>query len=1520
MKYSNYIGLQYKNNGRTESGIDCWGLVRLFYKQELNIDLPSYGTEYFGPEDSGLSNLIQDNKIAWTKIEIPAPGCVVLFNILGEPVHVGIYLGDNKFLHARSGQDSAIESLDSHKWSKRVEGFYIYTNSDELVDVTGAPHPFKTAVYRDVLLPGTSVEDISQYIKQKFSLSDNLYEKLVVLVDGVPIPKQDWSSTVLISGQQVSYKTVAEGRGTLRLLLTLVVAFVAWQFAPQLGAYLQGGGATAATVAKGYVAVASLAINFAGSLLINAIAPIVPPSAGKDPGSTAPINGFSGASNQANRFGAIPVVLGKVRTTAMLGAVPYIETLTDTNLLHLSLVWGFGPLKIDDIRVGAKSISELWGSSDTVPQQLPVPTTISGYYDDDVDSFDKLYPADVEQKFPNIELVNNPIDGNPPAIIDLEDFAEEIDIALTFPEGMRAINIRNGDVTEATSGIEITIKKQGDPTWSQVPTYFLGNYSSPTPFSQAYTTILANPPLYYIPNSYYGEETSAAFQTFQWHIVSMEPGGGISVRSGVVTDNKYGEPSAWLLQQIKDGSYGYFTGTDGTLTRLPQIPNGSLKIYTICIQSASNSSGYLPEETVSHLSAYQSQGLALTTSLSYAKTAGGAIIYSNDDTPVPIINGTTINISAGRIVPTGSNDPVPGQLQTIFTSRQFAGATTSGAVFSGGWSQFLKDYYVWDASQGSTFDKTAQVVFPYRGYYEITASTDDEGTVLIDGATILNVPRDGWRSTVKNWYYSDGENVTRSVRLRVLDTGGARGGALTITYTANAGMNILGSSGTTIVFGADGLMSKRRDAFNYVYKLRGLPRAKYQVRVRRTNENRTELEGDQDNRYYTKTILQSVTGYNKQELNSQNQLVPIRVVKNPPRASLARTYIRVQSTNKVNGTIEGVNALVQTIAHDWDRKTQSWNAQRVTNNPASLFLYVLMHPANAYRLSDRITNIGDYVDLNALAAWHEYCQPTVLSNGEYVRDNTKPWLSYNNIVTNVTSVLDILREIAAAGKASPNYVDGKWTVVVDKPRSFVTQHFTPHNSWGFEATKALPNIPDAFRIVISDESRGYQANEIRVYNNGKTEQTAEIFEELNLPGVTDADQAIHLARWHLAQLKARPELYTLNVDFEYLVCNRGDLVRVSHDVPMWGTATGRIKTVNVGSPILELTEPVYLESTKSYNIRIRNSSGASILKSIVAPATSAFYSSITLSTPVILADNINSDDLFMLGEISKESQELVVLSVEPLDNASARLTLVDYSPQIYTANLETDYIAYNSNITSRANYIVTNVITVAPTISGVISDSSISEEISPGIYSNSAVISITPSIDLTVTAERLQVQVIRGDLMFDSNSSDSTYTVSKESTSVTVRNLLVNTVYKVRARYTNSPGTISGPWSDIFYFTNSGRTINYYSVPSISLDLEGTYIVASPPNNLEKPTDFKTYEYRLYKDTGTEDFWELDIEDNDILVTQSLDIGRFNLLDVTPPRISEQGITYRVACRALDNSNNYSAESALGTIVVATIK
>ena len=46
MDFNKYIGVPWLVGGRTFEGFDCWGLVHLFFKNELHINIPSYHEAY----------------------------------------------------------------------------------------------------------------------------------------------------------------------------------------------------------------------------------------------------------------------------------------------------------------------------------------------------------------------------------------------------------------------------------------------------------------------------------------------------------------------------------------------------------------------------------------------------------------------------------------------------------------------------------------------------------------------------------------------------------------------------------------------------------------------------------------------------------------------------------------------------------------------------------------------------------------------------------------------------------------------------------------------------------------------------------------------------------------------------------------------------------------------------------------------------------------------------------------------------------------------------------------------------------------------------------------------------------------------------------------------------------------------------------------------------------------------------------------------------------------------------------
>lgn len=106
------VGVRYRLGGNDESsGLDCSGFVRLVFKDSIGAALPRTARE--------MSEVGQ--QIDTTQLK---PGDLVFFNTMRRTFsHVGIYLGDNHFMHApRTGAEVRVESMESSYWMQRYNG------------------------------------------------------------------------------------------------------------------------------------------------------------------------------------------------------------------------------------------------------------------------------------------------------------------------------------------------------------------------------------------------------------------------------------------------------------------------------------------------------------------------------------------------------------------------------------------------------------------------------------------------------------------------------------------------------------------------------------------------------------------------------------------------------------------------------------------------------------------------------------------------------------------------------------------------------------------------------------------------------------------------------------------------------------------------------------------------------------------------------------------------------------------------------------------------------------------------------------------------------------------------------------------------------------------------------------------------------------------------------------------------------------------------------------------------------
>lgn len=107
-----FLGIPYRKGGESaDTGFDCSGFVRAIYEQSLGLVLPRRAAEQ--------AHATQQIDKAELK-----PGDLVFFNTLRRTFsHVGIYMGDGKFIHSpRAGAQVRVEDMRTSYWSSRFDG------------------------------------------------------------------------------------------------------------------------------------------------------------------------------------------------------------------------------------------------------------------------------------------------------------------------------------------------------------------------------------------------------------------------------------------------------------------------------------------------------------------------------------------------------------------------------------------------------------------------------------------------------------------------------------------------------------------------------------------------------------------------------------------------------------------------------------------------------------------------------------------------------------------------------------------------------------------------------------------------------------------------------------------------------------------------------------------------------------------------------------------------------------------------------------------------------------------------------------------------------------------------------------------------------------------------------------------------------------------------------------------------------------------------------------------------------
>lgn len=399
------------------------------------------------------------------------------------------------------------------------------------------------------------------------------------------------------------------------------------------------------------------------------------------------------------------------------------------------------------------------------------------------------------------------------------------------------------------------------------------------------------------------------------------------------------------------------------------------------------------------------------------------------------------------------------------------------------------------------------------------------------------------------------------------------------------------------------------------------------------------------------TRIRSYGGHSFQVFDDMSwQTLTTRFDREPIKTTKRHTFIevKIKATDQLNGSLDNINSVVTSVLDVYDDVLQTWSKQ-ATVNPAWIFADLLTGEVNKNAIAKT------RLDTSSLITWKDFCEEVPAPPPS--QSFEKQRFECNFVLDFDTTLATILNRVCNAAQASLTLNNGLYGVLVDKLVTVPVQIFTPRNSWDFKSIRNYTPLPDAMRVKYIDSYTDWSQKEVIVYSDGFDFTTATKFEDFETFAVTNFEQAWRYGRYNLAQAKLRQENITINVDFEHLVCTRGDYVKLQHDVMKVGGKPARIKTVNTMTNRVTIDDAFQSIPMASYAYTFRNENGIDGGTMIIIDSDTA---ELTGPLPTV-------GDLFVWGEVDSVTIDCIVKSIVPNEDLTAQLTLVEKADAIHSA-------------------------------------------------------------------------------------------------------------------------------------------------------------------------------------------------------------------------------------------------------------
>ncbi|MCL2245470.1 MAG: host specificity factor TipJ family phage tail protein, partial [Treponema sp.] len=474
------------------------------------------------------------------------------------------------------------------------------------------------------------------------------------------------------------------------------------------------------------------------------------------------------------------------------------------------------------------------------------------------------------------------------------------------------------------------------------------------------------------------------------------------------------------------------------------------------------------------------------------------------------------------------------------------------------------------------------------------------------------------------------------------------------------------NNGSNTISGAE-LKTKR-----YQITKEGLIPGKYDVKIERTTADSTDSK-----------VVDTV------HLGSIRSIKQVRPIRADRQKDLTIIALRVTATARLNNVLDTFNYVAVSKLPVYSNNGSGslyWLNTAVTQNPASMLLYALRGKAAQQQVEP------DNIDWQSFEAFYLWCEEHDYKCNAYISESV--------------TIAELMRMIGNTARADILRIDSKISVVQDIERPGPVQLFTPKNTISYSITMFNADTPDQIALRYIDEDAGFIHNEVQVYNTpdgNRGDKPPNTIQKVDLWGITNNKQARRIGMYNYACIKNRPFFHTIDVDIEYLLCNKGDCVHYAGDIALTGSVQGRIKGIIWVDGVcvgIDTDEPVPMAEGHLYAVRIRLSNGTIILKEVVfnpgirreksftyypvddgedlyEPFIGDMYAvdednviyepfNVILFTEPLDANNVpKAGDIYAFGVRGYEVVELIITDIQPGQNFTATLSCVEHSPEIF---------------------------------------------------------------------------------------------------------------------------------------------------------------------------------------------------------------------------------------------------------------